>query len=47
MGCFRTIEEIMQWGGADDSSRELILRQAELRKHRRMLDMSPPSGAKP
>ena len=36
MGCFRSVEEIMQWGGADDVVKEQILKQADLRKQRRM-----------
>jgi uncharacterized protein len=32
LGCFRTLEEIKQWGSADAAQREQILEAAEQRK---------------
>ncbi|MDH5183039.1 MAG: DUF1289 domain-containing protein [Gammaproteobacteria bacterium] len=32
LGCFRSMEEIMQWGSADEPSKRNILMRAEERK---------------
>ncbi len=32
MGCFRTVEEIIAWGGADNGQRRRILENAERRR---------------
>ena len=32
VGCFRTIEEIKEWGLVDDPRREAILRNAQVRR---------------
>lgn len=32
MGCFRSLQEIVAWGGADDAERQRILDRAGLRR---------------
>lgn len=32
LGCFRSMEEIMQWGSASDQNKEKIINLAEKRK---------------
>ncbi len=34
MGCFRSLQEILDWGAADNASRMEILRRVEERKKR-------------
>lgn len=35
LGCFRSIEEIMQWSGATEQIKRNILQQADIRKNTR------------
>jgi predicted Fe-S protein YdhL (DUF1289 family) len=35
LGCFRSLDEIKEWGGADNRRRQAILRSAALRREAR------------
>ncbi len=35
LGCFRSLEEILQWGAADNNARMLILQHARQRREMR------------
>lgn len=37
LGCFRSIEEIMRWGGANDKQKRQIMHRAKARKNERQI----------
>ena len=45
LGCFRTLEEIKEWGLADDQRRDVILENAKQRREVYQLEIkgSPPA----
>jgi len=38
LGCFRTLEEIIQWSQANQSTRQTILQHAQQRRDKAILD---------
>jgi uncharacterized protein len=43
LGCFRSLQEIKEWGTADSHKRQIILQNAE-RRRESALDASDPAG---
>ncbi|HEY6455655.1 MAG TPA: DUF1289 domain-containing protein [Steroidobacteraceae bacterium] len=43
LGCFRTIDEIKEWGVVDDYRRRIILRNAKLRREAQQSTRTNPS----
>lgn len=35
LGCFRSVDEIMQWSGSSDEEKKVILSKADIRKKKR------------
>lgn len=44
VGCFRSMKEIMAWGGASDDERREILRQCEARREERRAVRAKPES---
>ncbi|MEH6473670.1 MAG: DUF1289 domain-containing protein [Halopseudomonas sp.] len=42
VGCFRTIDEILQWGGADNYRKQQILDKVTLRKQAHQYRLGSP-----
>jgi predicted Fe-S protein YdhL (DUF1289 family) len=44
LGCFRSLEEIKEWGVVDDQRRRVILQNAKRRRAATQLSVIPPSA---
>ena len=49
LGCFRSLDEIKEWGIVDDRRRRIILQNAEKRReaYQRLGKIWPPAGPRP